>query len=90
MSLCNLMAVDIIEDWTCKTREKGVVDRVKRMMSDSFCPGAGERPVGGRGVRKSFMEEVTFQQSFKTSSGIFVPFLPVESRLLSQSRHVTL
>lgn len=34
VSLCNLMAVDIIEDWTCKTREKGVVDRVKRMMRE--------------------------------------------------------
>lgn len=34
VSLCNLMAVDIIEDWMRKTREKGVVDRVKRMMRE--------------------------------------------------------
>lgn len=34
VSLCNLMAVDIIEDWMRKMREKGVVDRVKRMMRE--------------------------------------------------------
>ena len=36
VSLCNLMAVDIIEDWMRKMREKGVVDRVKRMMREWF------------------------------------------------------